>query len=93
MAEGANLFAKAKKETSSRFIKGLTVKLPEEDEIEYRNLSNDEITALGGTSQLRLLAKTPAVIVEADVISSEFLNGKFDNKSIKLINIENNHQN
>jgi hypothetical protein len=37
-----------------------------------------------------LIAKTPAVIVDADVISSEFLNGKFDNKSIKLINIENN---
>lgn len=85
--------AKAQKEISSHFNKGLTVKLPEEDEIEYRYLSNDEITALGGTSQLRLIAKTPAVIVEADVISSEFLNGKFDNKSIKLINIENNQQN
>jgi len=50
MAEGGNMSAKAQKEISSHFNKGLTVKLPEEDEIEYRYLSNDEITALGGTS-------------------------------------------
>jgi hypothetical protein len=39
-----------KKEGNARFNKKLTVKLPEEDEIEYRYLSNDELTALGGTS-------------------------------------------
>ena len=36
--------------------------------------------------------KTPAVIVQDDVYSSDFLNAKQSNKSIKLINIENNKQ-
>ena len=36
--------------------------------------------------------KTPAVIVQDDVHSSDFLNAKQSNKSIKLINIENNEQ-
>ena len=41
--------AKVKKEGSDRFNKDLSVKLPEEDEIQYRYIDNDELTALGGT--------------------------------------------
>ncbi len=39
----------------------------------------------------RIQQKTPAVIVQDDVYSSDFLNAKQSNKSIKLINIENSN--